>query len=55
LVNELKRKGYAASLVGQNASGLYRVSYHQFTDRISASAAKSELQLENPDVWVFQN
>lgn len=55
LVSELKAKGFDAELAGQNASGLYRVSYHTFTDRASAEAAKTELMSDNPGIWLLQN
>lgn len=55
LVNELIAKGFDAGIAGQNASGLYRVSYHSFTDKTSAEAAKAELMADNPGVWLFQN
>jgi CCDC81-like prokaryotic HU domain 1/CCDC81-like prokaryotic HU domain 2/SPOR domain len=55
LLNELKAKGFDACLAGQNASGLYRVSYYKFKDKTSAEAAKAELKLENKETWLFQN
>jgi hypothetical protein len=55
LVATLKAKGFEAEIIGQNNSGLFRVSYHQFKDMVSANAAKAEIKLENHEVWVFQN
>ena len=55
MVNELKVKGFDASIVGQNNIGLYRVSYHTFNDATSARAALAELKTENPGAWLYHN
>ena len=55
LVEELKAKGFAASIAGQNSSGLYRVSFHSFDSKQAAEAAKTELALEHPGVWLYRN
>lgn len=55
LVAELITKGFAAELAGQNSIGLYRVSFHSFSDKQAALAAKTELSVEHPGVWVYRN
>lgn len=52
-VNELKAKGYNASVCGQNANGLNMVAYDSFSTEEEANQVIKEIRQQNPNAWVF--
>lgn len=54
-VNELKGKGYPASIVFQNRRGLYVVGIKGFTDKETAKVQLASIRsTENPSAWLIE-
>lgn len=52
LVNDLKSKGYSASIVDKN-KGLYRVSAESFSSKSEAESTKDKLSSESISTWIL--
>ncbi len=53
-VEELRKAGYKARLIGENKYGLHQVVYGSYTDRAEASQALGEIRTaDNPNAWML--
>ena len=56
MVKKLKKAGYDALIVGQSASGSYRVSYGGYSDMKAAEYNLLVVQINfNKSAWLFTN
>jgi cell division septation protein DedD len=54
-VEQLKAKGFNASICGQNEGGLNRVVYNSYSTKEEASAALNEIHKQDPNAWLLGN
>ena len=53
LVGQLKTEGFEASIIGQNANGLYRVAFKSFVSRELAVSQMEKLKTAGKSTWLL--
>lgn len=54
LVSNLQSEGFDASIIGQNATGLYRVAYQSFSNREEAISKMQNLKDSGKSTWLLK-
>ena len=54
LVQKLNAEGYKSSVIGQNAKGLFRVSFNSFSTRELALVEMNKIKSEGQSTWLLK-
>ena len=53
MVDDLKSRGFNASICGQNDNGLTRVAINSYASQEEAATALAAIKMQNPNAWIF--